>query len=150
VTDRIDVVAIIVSLALLLLVLELVRRRKLSEEYSLIWIVCAFALLVLALARRRLDWVALALDIHYPPALLILVVTFIVFVVSLYFTVAISRQRDQIEKLIEEVTILSARVREAAAGRPPHDTAPLPGPAKPAARAADVPPHAIESRARRP
>jgi hypothetical protein len=149
VTDRIDVVAIIVSLALLLLVLELVRRRKLSEEYSLIWIVCAFALLVLALGRRRLDWVALALDIHYPPALLILVVTFIVFVVSLYFTVAISRQRDQIERLIEEVTILSARVREATTWRPSSDTAPLPGRNDPTATA-DVPPHATESRGRRP
>ena len=37
--DRIQVVAVIGSVLLLLLVLELVRRRRLAEEYSALWIV---------------------------------------------------------------------------------------------------------------
>jgi hypothetical protein len=111
-TDLIQIVAIAVSLVLLTVVLELVRRRRLSEEYSLIWIVCAVALLGLSVARRRLDRIALSLDIYYPPALLILVLFFFVFVASLYFSVVISRQREQIERLIEEVAVLSALVGE--------------------------------------
>jgi hypothetical protein len=118
--DRIEVVAVAVSAGLCILVFELVRRRKLSEEYSLIWIVCAVALVTLTLARRRFDALALWLGIYYPPALLLLLVIFIVFVVSLYFSLAISRQREQIERLIEEVTILAAVQREHGASERHH------------------------------
>ncbi len=52
------------------------------------------------------------LGIFYPPAVLILVLIFFVFVVSLYFSVVISRQRLQIEQLVEELALLEAEIRE--------------------------------------
>jgi hypothetical protein len=112
VTHPVQILAIGVSTLLLLLVLELVRRRKLSEDYSFIWIICAAALLVLSVARQQVDRVALWLGIYYPPALLILVLIFFVFLALLYFSLVISRQREQIERLIEEVAILSALQRD--------------------------------------
>jgi hypothetical protein len=111
VTDAVQLVSIGVSVALLAVVLELVRRRKLTEEYSFIWIVCGVALLLLSVWRRALDRAAAALDVHYPPALLLLALTFFVIVVSLYFSVLVSRQRQQIETLVEEVGLLDAEVR---------------------------------------
>ncbi len=111
-TEPIQILAIVVSLALLLLVLDLVRRKKLTEEYSFVWIVCALALLALSVGRALLDAVALALGIYYPPAALLLVLIFFVFVASLSFSVVISRQRQQIERLMEDVAILDAHVRE--------------------------------------
>src|SRR6185369_17326144 len=46
-TATVQIAAVLVSLGLLLLVLELVRSQKLSEEHSLLWIFCALALLLL-------------------------------------------------------------------------------------------------------
>jgi hypothetical protein len=111
-TDPIQVLAVLVSSLLLALVIELVRRKKLSEEYSFVWILCALALLGLSVGRRLLDQVALGLGIHYPPAALILVLFFFVFVASLSFSVVVSRQRQQLERLIEDTALLEARVRE--------------------------------------
>lgn len=111
-TDLVQVVAIVVSALLLVLVVELVRRRQLTEEYALIWIVCAVALLVLSVRREILHVVARWLDVHYPPALLVLVLFGFVFLASLHFSVVISRQRRQIERLVEETAILSAQLRE--------------------------------------
>lgn len=111
-TDLVQVVSVAVSAALLVLVVELVRRRRLTEEYSFIWIVGGAALLVLSLWRNALDLAAAALGVYYPPAVLLLVLTFFVFVVSLYFSVVVSRQRQQIETLIEEVALLDAEIRE--------------------------------------
>ncbi len=111
-SDLVQIVAVTVSLALLAVVLELVRRRKLTEEYSLIWIGCAAALLVLSVWRDILHVAAHRLGIFYPPAVLILVLIFFVFVVSLYFSVVISRQRLQIEQLVEELALLEAEIRE--------------------------------------
>lgn len=110
-TDLVQLVSIVVSGALLVLVVELVRRRRLTEEYSVIWISCAGALLALSVWRRALDLAAVALGVHYPPAVLLLAVTFFVVVVSLYFSLVVSRQRQQIEHLLEELALLDADVR---------------------------------------
>jgi hypothetical protein len=112
VTSTVQVVAIVVSVTLLAVVIELVRRRKLTEEYAFVWILCAIALLSLSLWRDLLHVVAHWLGVFYPPAVLLLVHTVFVFVACLYFSVVVSRQRQQIERLAEEQAILAARQRE--------------------------------------
>ena len=111
-TDLVQLLAVTVSILLLLLVLELVRRKKLTEEYSFIWIVCALALLGVALGRRLMDTLAVAIGIYYPPAALLLVLVLFVFVASLSFSVVVSRQRQQIERLIEDTALMDLHVRE--------------------------------------
>lgn len=111
-SQPVQVVAVVVSVLLLLVVVELVRRGKLTEEYSFIWIACALALLVLSLWREILHAVARWLGVFYPPAVLLLVLTAFVFVACLYFSVVVSLQRKQIERLVEEQAILAARQRE--------------------------------------
>jgi hypothetical protein len=123
VTDPVQLVSIAVSAGLLALVIELVRRRRLTEEYSFLWIGCACALLALSLWRNVLDLTAAVLGVHYPPAVLLLVLTFFVVLASLYFSVVVSRQRQQIERLVEDVALLDADVRSLkAASREPVST----------------------------
>jgi hypothetical protein len=111
-SDIVQVVAVSVSAMLLIVVLELVRRRRLREEYSFIWLACASALLVLSLWRGLLHIAARALGVYYPPALLLLVLILFVFVASLHFAIVVSRQRQQIEALVEEIALLDAEIRE--------------------------------------
>lgn len=108
----VQIVAIAVSVLLLLGVLELVRLKKLTEEYSFVWIICAVALLVLSFTRQLLERVALAMGIYYPPAALLLVLILFVFVASVSFSVVVSRQRQQIERLIEDAALADAELRE--------------------------------------
>ena len=125
-TDLVQVVAVAVSGLLLLVVLDLVRRRRLTEEYSFIWLVCAAALLGLSVWREILHTVARWLDVYYPPAILLLVLILFVFVASLHFSLVVSRQRQQIERLTEEVAILAAQqqeVSQAPEARSPADAA---------------------------
>jgi hypothetical protein len=110
--DRIQVVALVVSVVLLLAVLELVRRRKLTEEYSFLWILSSLALLAVSIRREILHAAARWLGVYYPPILLVMLLIVMVFVASLCFSVIVSRQRQQIERLIEETAILSAELRE--------------------------------------
>lgn len=112
-SNVVQILAIVVSSLLLALVLELVRRRKLTEEHSFIWILCALALLVLSIWRELMHTVAAWLGIFYPPMVLLLVLIFFVFVALLYFSVVISTQRSQIEQLMVEVAVLSAREPDA-------------------------------------
>lgn len=111
--ERVQVVAIIVSAILLLTVVELVRRRKLVEEYSLVWILGALGLLGLSIWRHLLDRAAAILGVFYPPSLLLMLLVVMVFVGLLWFSVVLSRQRRQIDRLIEQTAILEAELRRA-------------------------------------
>ncbi len=110
--DPVQVLAIAVSAGLLGLVLELVRRKLLGEEYALVWILGAVGLLALSVWRSALDSVARWLGVHYGPALLLLLLGVFVFVALLFFSAVVSRQRLQIDRLIEDLAILEARLRE--------------------------------------
>jgi hypothetical protein len=112
VTDRVQVAALAASVALLLVVLELVRRRRLAEEYSALWIISAVALMAVAWRRELLDNAAQWLGVHYPPALLLLAVILIVFAASLSFSVVLSRHQRHIDRLIDESALLAAELRE--------------------------------------
>jgi hypothetical protein len=101
---------------LLVAVLELVRRRKLTEEYSFLWILAALALLVVSMRQDMLRIAARWLGVADPPAVLLMALVATVFIASLCLSVIVSRQRQQIERLIEETAILSAELRDLRAG----------------------------------
>ena len=111
-TDRVQVIALGSSVLLLLLVLELVRRRRLSEEYSALWIVLAVSLIGISLRRDVLDSAAKWLGVYYPPAVLVLMLVAIISVAALSFSVILSRHQRQIDRLIEENAIMGAELRE--------------------------------------
>lgn len=111
-TDRVHIVGLIVSVLLLGVVLELVRRKKLAEEYSFVWIGFALALVALSLRRDLLHVTARWLGIYYPPIVLVLVLVLMVFVGALGFSVVVSRQQKQIARLVEETAVLEAEVQE--------------------------------------
>jgi hypothetical protein len=115
VNDHIQIAAIAVSVALLAVVVTLIVRGKLREEYAFAWLLGSGVLLAISIWRRSLDVAAQWLGIFYPPAVLLLAVILAVFCIALYVSVVVSRQRKQIERLVEEMALLEAEVRERAA-----------------------------------
>ena len=109
---------LVASIVLLLAVFELIRRRKLTEEYSLLWILLGAALVVVSIRADLLAAVARAAGIANPNAVPLVLAVFAMLVVCLCLSVIVSRQRQQIERLIEETAILAAEVRELR-GAPP-------------------------------
>ena len=114
--DRLQVIAVVLSVGFLALVLELVRRRKLAEEYSVLWLGVAGVLLAVSVWRELLHAAARELGVHDPPNVLLIALTAVVVVGLLRVSVILSRQRRQIDRLIEDTAILSAEIREL---RPP-------------------------------
>jgi hypothetical protein len=112
VTDRVQIFALVGSVAFLALVLELIRRRQLAEEYSAPWIVSSLVLIGISLKRSLIDVVARWLGVYYPPAVLLPLLVGIVAMALLSFSVILSKQRRQIDRLIEENAILAAELRE--------------------------------------
>lgn len=109
--NRIQVVAIIITASLLLLVFELVRRRRLMERYALLWLVSAVVLLNLAIWRNLLEDLASALGIAYPPNAIFVVAFGFVLALLLHFSLAISRLSDETKVLAQEVARVDQELR---------------------------------------
>jgi hypothetical protein len=109
----VSIVAAVASVALLAVVLELIRSRRLRERYALLWLATGLALLVLSLWRSGLntiaDWVGVT---GYPPAVLFAVATLFILLVLLDYSTVISRLSDQNTVLAQRLALLEQRLRE--------------------------------------
>ena len=108
---RIQLVAIIGAVALLLTVLELVRRRRLMERYALLWLLAAVVLLALAIWRGALAKVSHAIGVIYPPNALFFIAFGFVLLLLLHFSSAISRLSDQSKVLAQRQALLEERLQ---------------------------------------
>src|SRR5688572_10984713 len=88
---RIQVFSIIGSLLLFVFILKLVKRKKLKEEYSLLWLGFGFIFIVLSIFKPLLEVVASAIGIIYAPAALLLMLVLSVFFILIQFSVVISK-----------------------------------------------------------
>lgn len=109
--NRIQVLAIVGCLALLVVIFETIRKRRLREQYALIWILAGLVLLLLATRRDLLTQVSQLMGIYYPPsALLVIGIAFIVLVL-LSFSVAVSEMSEKVTRLAQRLALLEAEVR---------------------------------------
>lgn len=110
--DRIQLVAIIASVVLLLMVLEMVRRRRLMERYALLWLLAAVVLIGLASWRNGLVHVSHAVGIYSPPNALFVIALGFVLLLLLHFSAAVSRLTDQTKVLAQRLALLEERLAQ--------------------------------------
>lgn len=103
-------VSLAAALIVLAIVLELVRRRRLAERYSLLWIGTALVLCLLAGWSGLLETLASALGIAYPPNALFLVIGGFLMLVLLHFSIVITRLAEHNTRLAQRLAILEERV----------------------------------------
>ena len=109
---RLVAFGVAIAVILLLLVLELVRRRRLQERYAILWILTALVLLLLSIWRGALESMAGMVGIAYAPALLFAITSFFVVIVLLHYSTVISRLSQQNTSLAQAVALLEERLRE--------------------------------------
>jgi hypothetical protein len=104
--ERSVIFAISASVAALILVLELVRRRRLREEYSLLWLATAFVMLLVSAWRDLLHSLSAFVGIVYPPNLLFLLAALFLLLLMLYFSTVITRLTQENKEIAQEVALL--------------------------------------------
>ncbi len=109
--DRTLAFTITSALVLILIVLEMVRRRHLKEEFVLLWLVIAVMIFVLASSRDVLGFLATVLGIYYPPSVLILIGIGSLLVLALHFSAIASRLLEENKSLAQEVAIMRWQLR---------------------------------------
>ncbi len=104
--DKIQIVAIIGSFFLIVFIIELIRRGRLKEKYSLIWIASGGTVLLFSLWRDLLDIVSRWFGIAYPPSLLFLVAFMFLLLIVLHFSIVISSLSERNKRLAQEIALM--------------------------------------------
>lgn len=110
--DRAMIFGLIAGIGALLFVLELVRRRKLKEEYSLLWLATAVVLIILSVSRPLLDTLASLVGIFYPPSALFLVAMIFVLFILLHFSTVITRLTQENKENAQQLALLKWQLEQ--------------------------------------
>jgi len=106
------VFALITSLLTFLFILELVRRRRLREEYSWLWLLTAGVMIVLVVWFRLLMIVTRLIGAVTPLNTLLLFAVLFLLAIAVHYSVIVSRLTTQVKNLAQELALLSARLDE--------------------------------------
>jgi hypothetical protein len=106
------VFALLTSLVALALVLELVRRRALREEYSWLWLLTAGAMVLLVVWYRLLLVITRLVGAVTPLNTLLLCAVLFLFAIAVHYSMIITRLTVQVKTLAQELALLAARLEE--------------------------------------
>ncbi len=108
-TAQTRIIAAVLAIAFMVLILELIRRDKLQERYSVVWFVAGLGMLAGAAFPGLLELVADAMGVRDTNVALFSIVLLFLLGLALNFSVIMSRQAAQITRLAQERALEKAR-----------------------------------------
>jgi hypothetical protein len=109
ISTNLRILAIAGSLTLLIFIVELVRRRRLKEEYSVLWVATALALLLLAVWGGLLRNLAHFIGADSQASTLYFFGLLFVVFLLLHFSVRVSNLERRVIVLLQEIALLGER-----------------------------------------
>ena len=101
---------VFVAVVIALVVVFYIRRWRLREEYSLLWLFLSAALIILTIDQGVMEWAADRLHVAYSPAVLFFLALAFVAVMLFHYSLEISRLSDQNRMLAQEMSLLRAKL----------------------------------------
>jgi len=105
-TGELRVFSLLVGVFVFLGIIELVRQRKLREEYSWLWLLAGASIFVLSLSYDFAITVGQIFGGILPSTILYLFAILFLVLISLHFSVMISKLHNQVKDLAQEIAIL--------------------------------------------
>lgn len=99
-------VALVGALAVLVLIVELLRRRQLKEKYAVLWLVVGSGTTLLAIFPSLLSATADLVGVQVPANLLFFAALLLLLGVCVHLSWELSRVEDETRILAEEVALL--------------------------------------------
>ena len=107
------ILILVLSLGILAFTIELIRRRRLREEYALLWILTGAVILVFAMFPRMLYFLSELYGLHHLTTLLFVTFLFLLTIILHYSTV-ISRITERETELAQRLAIVEWKLQELA------------------------------------
>ncbi len=111
--------ALLVCVGVFLFTLDMVRRKKLREEYSVLWLLTSVSMFILVF---KYQWLVLLTDLIgavLPTTTLFIGSLIFLTLIAVQFSIKISRLTEQMKNLTQENAILAHEVQQLREGEGP-------------------------------
>ena len=103
---QIKLVASLVSVLFFILVIELIRREKMTFKYALMWLLLSLAAIALTVYEHLLFFIARKIGFELPSNFIFFVISLLFVFLSLFLTVYICQQNSRSDILAQKTAIL--------------------------------------------
>jgi hypothetical protein len=114
-TSQTRILAALIAVAFMLMILELIRRDRLQERFSVVWFVAGLGMLAGAIFPGLLTAVADLMGVRDTNVALFSIILLLLLGLTLNFSVIMSRQAAQITRLAQERALEKAREQASSA-----------------------------------
>lgn len=120
---KIQIIVGVLSVILLLITFELIRKKKLREEYAILWLFTGFVVLVFSLWPEFLlsQFFVRITGVFYLSAV-VLIAFFFLLLIVFHFSVVISKLTGQNKDLAQRYALLEMEFKELRKYCLPHET----------------------------
>ncbi len=108
-TSQTRILAAVIAVGFMLMILELIRRDRLQERFSVVWFVAGLGMLAGAIFPGLLTGVADLMGVRDTNVALFSIILLLLLGLALNFSVIMSRQAAQITRLAQERALEKAR-----------------------------------------
>ena len=112
ITQRLQWFAIIIGVVFLVMMIELIRKNRVTLKYALLWLFSGLVLLVLAIFPQVLNWVAGLIGVYSPVNALFAILLCCGLVLMISFSVIVSGNKKAVVRLTQKISLLENRIRE--------------------------------------
>ncbi len=116
-TLRQQIFAVVASLVLLVFIVEMVRRRKVREEYSWLWILTGIAIFVLSVWFGLLEFLTRLIGAVVPVSTLFVMGILFLLLINIFFSIKLSTLTTQVKNQAQRLAIVDLYVQELRAGK---------------------------------
>lgn len=110
--SRQKIAMIIICIFMFIFIFNLVRKREMREDYSWLWLLTSLALFVLVINYSWLMAVTRFIGAALPTSTLFIGSLIFLMVLSVQFSVRISRLTDQVKNMVQENALLREKIEE--------------------------------------
>ena len=102
--------AIGTSLSLMLLIFELIRRRKLKEKYAILWLFSGCVILIFAIFDNILNLITNLLGVILPINTVFFLGIFFIIIINIHFSLVISNLSEQNKRIAQKLALLELKI----------------------------------------
>jgi len=97
--------ALSLGIGLLVVIIEMVRRRKLAEEYSFLWLLTGVGIVMAVFGYEILEWITYFIGARTPTTILFILGFIFMILINLHYSVKITKLTVQVKELAQMIAI---------------------------------------------
>ncbi len=110
--SRLQIIAILFSLGLLIYILRIISRKSLKEEYSLLWLGVSIVFLIFSAWRQGLEMLSGLLGVAYAPAALFIIMLVGMLLILIQYSMILSKLSDRTRVMVQQHSLLRLEMSE--------------------------------------